>query len=1146
MENLDVGGNALTNLDVEANTKLRALYCDRTRLTDLNLSNNTNLKTLICSHNLLAELDVSACTQLTMLECEYNNLTGLNLSNNYNLESLYCANNALRSLELGNTSSLHTVNCANNQLSVLDLYWHIALYNLDCSHNSLVYVDMCYPDYMDCSGNALLYLPQSYMDEVAAKPDEYTLIMDNQVAAVSVPAYYSDITFEGNYDFNAGDNILVDLSALWETECGWDILSLLSDYYTPGKDYILGTGAAASKYYWKNHDGYDYLEYAIVPAAAVQNGSLFLQLVNGGPVMELPLEFTTLKAETESNYILLSTGSTATIPYTLSPNGFIDYINNYADPNTMYLEIQVCDALGFHNLNDVSVSMNADNLVITAGEFAGEQSGAVYAVARIIDGSDNVTYFGIDLNLRVDIVDENLALAVQDVTLVTTKVTDEYFKTDRAEITVIPELEMNARVQGPGGDMRPGIQSAYFTNPDLAAIYSLSVKDDRTLVLQPEYETGYDVLQYGKKITGTYKSNICVTVVDGGYSTQYTTAAQVSVTVKTSQPKLKAAPVKLNSYLPATLDFNFWVAYESGVPLVVSGGTVTGYTALSFGSGEDIHSFAVNPEDMTLTEFNDYYNMYGKYPANESAFYIGEPGKKLSATATAWVTVEGWTELYGGWPVTVKFTAAPTAPSLKLSAKSVTLYPYPFDYAAVKVTPSAAFADQSVTISRMELTINKETYTYYGYDDGGANCLFTDGMECWLEENNGETFLRLRHGKNDDCTAKVYLSLAGKEFAVNVKLKGYNKYATSLTVKTSGAMDIALPYSLVNLQATMKNAKAGNPDLAVYVSRIYSEKKGTTPVVYYSVEDSMNSGAFEITEGKGMAASVRMMDATQLDSTRTYYAELYVASKGVGTQPDDALVFKTVKLPVKASKTQPKASVKVKTTGAINVTTGSALTASFTVKNCYGDGLLILAIYRTYYAPEKLSGEEGLSYMIIHLVDGTPVEVYQPVDSSRGIAAELKGSSVELSLQQYNEHLFAPGDKIRVDAHVYDSAFITEYAKTSFTTTLKQTKNVIKPVTPTVTISRTDRNDAVSIPLSGTGLPIYVGIAWLDAKASDYFDITMGTDDTLVLAWKDSTTPASKLPASVTAKVTLYVRDPLTGAPIFTAPQVVTLKIMIK
>jgi len=76
--------NALTSIDVSANTALTLLHCNSNLLTNLNVSANTLLTELYCNGNNLTSLDVSGNADLVTLWCQFNDLTSLNVANGNN------------------------------------------------------------------------------------------------------------------------------------------------------------------------------------------------------------------------------------------------------------------------------------------------------------------------------------------------------------------------------------------------------------------------------------------------------------------------------------------------------------------------------------------------------------------------------------------------------------------------------------------------------------------------------------------------------------------------------------------------------------------------------------------------------------------------------------------------------------------------------------------------------------------------------------------------------------------------------------------------------------------------------------------------------------------------------------------------------
>jgi len=1148
--------NRLTELDVSSNVNLEYMYCDNNAITWIDLSGCTELEWFVCSKNSLYTLNLSACTALEHLECDYNRIRYLDVRNNPELLLLCCSNNDLKALLLCEDNHYNYLDCSENQLSFISYIEDCTIDYFYCSGNLLSSLSMdtwdFYPRELDCSRNSLLSLPQGYLNTVAA--DARTLIMDSQSAPATLDAIYCTASLDPD---DAVDTLLVDTVALKETQQSFDFLLRWTE--TDPELLINGSPSGKPIYFKDVIHGYDdeeYIRYFLIPATAVQDGSFYLQQSEDGPVVEIPLNILPTETKADAEYIMLSAGSTAHVPYTLP---FADLVTYAEDNGGISISARFVSDKQAPTHSAVSVMVEDDGLTLSATPGVEDQSGYVVVMAMVYDGP--VPAFCLSSPIRVDVTSGSLLDEegqndfVKEVTLVTTKVTDEFFKTDHAEITVIPQLDMNARIQSPTIEDNIGIHSAKFSNNDLNDLYDLTVVDDRTLVLTPNSGTGQAVLYNGLKIAGTYKSTLLVTIIDGDVEKEFKTAAEITVTVKTSQPKLKAATVKLNSYLPSRPDMSgLCIDFTLGEAPVITGGTVKGFL---YSEEYDFPSFATFGVDgWGMDDFYTYTSDNKITPKATKLYYIGEAGAKCSGSLNARVSLEGWTDDYLGWPVTIKVSAAPVAPTLKLSAKSITVYPGVFNnYSKIKLTPSAAYADLPISIARMTQTYQKQTYTFSGFYYGGHSHVETDNMNADIMQENGETYLYVTSYCEDDCTAKLYLELAGKEFPVSIKVKGYAKNMPSAAVKATGTIDTMLPYSKLDLKATLKNVISEQSDAGLYVTKIYSEKKGTDPIVYYTRGGEKKY--FDVTDGKDLTASIRMLDPAKLDPTRTYYAETAVSFNDYFDE-DWSVIPARVKLSVKASKTTPKPTVKVKTSGAIDLTAGTGLTANFTIKNCFGVGILDFAVYRTYNAQTKKAENEYMGGAGILLMDGVP---QQNLGFGGPFKFGLVGNGVELTPEflyysvigdngkDVGTRLTA-GDKYRIEVSAgYDTESGAVYGTTSFTTTLKQSNNVIKLGPPTVTISRKDINDLVTIPITNSGLPIYAMSEMdvtLDAKSAKYFNVKVCTNETLTISWKDQATQASKLPSSVTAKVTFFLRDPETGTKLIYSPQTVTLKINIK
>ena len=112
LEYLTINGNALTSLDLSANTALKTLYCfGNSELASLILP--AGITDLQCYGCALTSLDVSACTGLTRLSCHTNQITALDLSHNPALQTLICSDNCLTYLDLSANTQLTNVTQQN-------------------------------------------------------------------------------------------------------------------------------------------------------------------------------------------------------------------------------------------------------------------------------------------------------------------------------------------------------------------------------------------------------------------------------------------------------------------------------------------------------------------------------------------------------------------------------------------------------------------------------------------------------------------------------------------------------------------------------------------------------------------------------------------------------------------------------------------------------------------------------------------------------------------------------------------------------------------------------------------------------------------------------------------------------------------------
>lgn len=133
---LNCTGNALTSLELSANTQLTTLNCYNNVLTSIDVSANALLSNFKCNNNSLQTLDVSQNPALVYLHCHGNALTALDLSANTLLEELRCEKNSLGALELSENTALKILYCQHNPFPTLDIAQNTVLTTIFCGNGS--------------------------------------------------------------------------------------------------------------------------------------------------------------------------------------------------------------------------------------------------------------------------------------------------------------------------------------------------------------------------------------------------------------------------------------------------------------------------------------------------------------------------------------------------------------------------------------------------------------------------------------------------------------------------------------------------------------------------------------------------------------------------------------------------------------------------------------------------------------------------------------------------------------------------------------------------------------------------------------------------------------------------------------------------
>ncbi|MFG4000879.1 T9SS type A sorting domain-containing protein [Flavobacterium aquidurense] len=163
-------GQALTNIDLSANKKLKLVDVSGNNLSTLDLSANTAVEEVVCYSNKFTALDFSNNTALKNINASSNQLTTINVSKNTLLSTLILYTNKIANIDLSNNTALTDLTINNNKLAAIDLSKNLSLKTLNINSNSpltglniskntmLTYLDAsgCYLKTLDVSNNKAL------------------------------------------------------------------------------------------------------------------------------------------------------------------------------------------------------------------------------------------------------------------------------------------------------------------------------------------------------------------------------------------------------------------------------------------------------------------------------------------------------------------------------------------------------------------------------------------------------------------------------------------------------------------------------------------------------------------------------------------------------------------------------------------------------------------------------------------------------------------------------------------------------------------------------------------------------------------------------------------------------------------------------
>lgn len=445
-------------------------------------------------------------------------------------------------------------------------------------------------------------------------------------------------------------------------------------------------------------------------------------------------------------------------------------------------------------------------------------AGTAYVVASLNTGDGTLT-----ARCRVDVTGTAGSEDVLGVDLGTKKVTTELYSTDYAKIDILLLLEQNeVALFAMPADNGSAITGAYLEDENARQFFDLRVKDDRQLLLVPTQEA----LDNAKGVKSSYSSKIVV-LVNG---VEYHTDDAVTISVKKTMPKLKAANLTFNPFYT-----------EQSQALTITGGTVT------------------KVEGTTP----DWLTMDGTKLTLSNAPKSGSASLNLLVYTTEWAI-----------PVNVKASVKLSykAPRLKLSASSVTLS----ETDSLGVTLKLTAGKQSLE----ELNVKSVTLPA-GFEDTELN-LYT-----------GEIAL-VPIGEIPTGKQAVRVSFYGTDSVLDLPLRVNKRTPTLRLSKTSVSLNAELGDSMtLKVTATpadldLAKVTVTNPSEALEVSPVNENGEFTVTVKQGSASKASYTLMVQAPTGKAAKLTVKTLAAGQKVTMSLKAAgsiDLTFPEKGVALQP---------------------------------------------------------------------------------------------------------------------------------------------------------------------------------------------------------------------------------------------------------------------
>ena len=536
--------------------------------------------------------------------------------------------------------------------------------------------------------------------------------------------------------------------------------------------------------------------------------------------------------------------------------------------------------------------MDPETGAITAGTAAGTD----YVVAMLDLGDEVYT-----AHCRVDVAENITELSTVTASLTEDKVTVELYRTDYTRLGIILAIDQNqvstaSDVETPEVGNEPesahtailkAVRLESTDNNDVTSAFALNIVDDRNVEIIPLVDVTDPAAVKAANIKGSYKVNVIATIDDGTEAGRELDPMPLTITVKKTLPKLKAAPVKLNRFIGQSAE------------VAITGGIVRAFTADTYSS-----SVATLSSDVPVT--------VTPVPGNEKN---GSARFNLTCELADWAVTAN---------VTVSVSSVLQKPKQTYNPATVTLNP-----SLDTVTDCAQVAYTLTPLPGME---NWRVYNGYHVYEGGS-LQPNSVLQVYMPD---DSTVMVQPGRNFDPsvphTYKVFMLVGGQEvssFTVKTLKPGMDP---SVTAKAAGTIDLAVKNSPVTVTLTGKNCNPGAADIYTVTVLRNNKKLGVT--------DEDVSGYF----------TWYRQDNVITLRAEYGLEEIYKKGDVYTAVIENSLAdIKPVAFTVKASAKVPAVSVAYKAAGSIDVLRpGTSVTVTPTVKNWYGRDLELddLHLYR--------------------------------------------------------------------------------------------------------------------------------------------------------------------------------------------------------